>query len=111
VENDYPKLQIFNTRYTPQHSGVTERKNITIMNMSRSFLKYKNLSNKYWEEALACSFYILNWSPNNIMKYKFPKEAYNGMKSGVSNFKVFFYVGYTHVLEELRRKLDNRSEK
>jgi hypothetical protein len=33
------------------------------------------------------------------------------MKSSVSHFKVFGCVAYAHVPEELRRKLDDRSEK
>jgi hypothetical protein len=33
------------------------------------------------------------------------------MKSSVSHFKVFGCVAYAHVPEEMRRKLDDRSEK
>ena len=38
----------FATRYTPQQTGVAERKNKTIMEMARSMLKAKNLSNVFW---------------------------------------------------------------
>ena len=38
----------FTTRYTPQQNGVAERKNRTIMEMARSMLKAKHLSNEYW---------------------------------------------------------------
>jgi transposase InsO family protein len=41
-------------RYTPQQNGVAERKKQTIMNMTRSLLKEKCLSNTFWAEAVAC---------------------------------------------------------
>jgi transposase InsO family protein len=34
-------------RYTPQKNGVAKRKKHTIMNMARSILRAKNLSNDY----------------------------------------------------------------
>ncbi|KAI3821704.1 hypothetical protein L1987_09276 [Smallanthus sonchifolius] len=43
------------TSYTPQQNGVAERKNRTIMEMSRSMLKAKGISNSYWGEAIACA--------------------------------------------------------
>jgi transposase InsO family protein len=48
----------FTTRYTPQQNGVAERKNRTIMNMARSMLKEKHLSNDFWGEAIACSLFM-----------------------------------------------------
>ena len=38
----------FTTSYTPQQNGVVEWKNHRIMEMARSMLKGKNLSNEYW---------------------------------------------------------------
>jgi len=79
--------------------------------MARSMLKVKNLSNEYWDEAVACSGYILNLSPTISVKNKVPQESWSGMKSIISHFKYFGCIAYAHVLEELRRKLDDRSEK
>jgi transposase InsO family protein len=93
----------FTTRYTPQHNGVVERKNQTIMNMAKSMLQTKNLSNEYRGEAAACSISILNLSPTNSVKNNVPREAWSGMKLSVSHFKVFGCVAYAHVLEELRK--------
>jgi hypothetical protein len=81
------------------------------MNMARSMLKAKNLSNEYWSEAVACSVYILNLSPTSSLENQVPQEAWSGMKSSVSHFKVFGCVAYAHVPEEMRRNLDDRSEK
>jgi len=65
------------TKYTPQQNGVVERKNQTIMNMAKSMLRAKNLSNDYCVEAIACSSYILNRSPTSV-KDKAHHEAWSG---------------------------------
>jgi hypothetical protein len=38
------------TRYTPQQNGVAKRKNQIIMNMARTLLKEKSLSNRFWAD-------------------------------------------------------------
>jgi len=58
----------FTAHYTPQQNGVAKRKNQTIMNMARSMMKEKHLSNEYWGDDVTCSVYILNRSPTNSMK-------------------------------------------
>jgi transposase InsO family protein len=88
------------TRYTPQHNGVAERKNQTIMNMARSMLRAKNLSNDYWDEAVVCSMYILNRSPTTSVKDKVPQEAWSGTKLNVSHFRIFGCIAFAHIPEE-----------
>jgi transposase InsO family protein len=62
----------FTTRYTPQQNGVAERKNQTIINMARSMLKEKYLSNEYWGDVTICSMYTLNKSPTKSVKKQLP---------------------------------------
>jgi transposase InsO family protein len=40
--------------YTPQQNGIAERKNRTILDMTRSMLKEKGLSKQLWTDAIAC---------------------------------------------------------
>lgn len=101
----------FTARYTPQQNGVAERKNRTIMEMARSMLKAKHLSNEYWAEAVACAAYIINRSPTKSVINMIPEEAWSGRKHNVSHMRVFGCVAYAHVPDELRRKLDNKGEK
>ena len=101
----------FTARYTPQQNGVAERKNRTIMEMARSMLTAKHLSNEYWAEAVATAVYIMNRCPTKSVKNKIPEEAWTGMKHSVSHLKVFGCVAYVHVPNELRRKLDNKGQK
>ena len=52
--------QQFTTAYTPQQNGIAERKNRTILDMTRIMLKEKCLPKNFWVEAVACIAYLLN---------------------------------------------------
>ena len=97
--------------YTPQQNGITERKNRTIMEMARSMLVAKHLSNEYWGEAITTAIYIMNRCSTKSVKNKVPQEAWTGMNHSVSHLKVFCWVAYAHVPDELRRKLDKKAQK
>jgi transposase InsO family protein len=101
----------FKSRYTPKKNGVAERKIKTIINMARSMLKEKQLSNGFWGEAIDLSVYVLNRSPTKSVNNKVPQEAWTCMSCNVAHFRVFGCVAYAHVPKELRRKLDERSER
>lgn len=45
------------------------------------------------------------------VKRKVPQEAWTGMKHSVSHLKVFGWVSYAHVPDELRKKIDFKGEK
>ena len=79
--------------------------------MEKSMMKAKNLRNEYWTEVFACSIYILNRSPTKSVKDKTPLEAWSGVKLDVENLRVFGSVAYTHVPDELRKNINDRSEK
>lgn len=51
------------TSYTPQQNGVAERKNKSLVEMTKSMLKTKNLPNSFWAEAVHTVTYILIRSP------------------------------------------------
>jgi hypothetical protein len=69
------------------------------------------LSKDYSDEAFACLVYILNRSPTSSVQGKVHEENWSGSKVNVSHFKNFGCVSFCHVLEELRKKLEDRSEK
>jgi hypothetical protein len=99
------------TKYTPQQNGVDERKNQTIMNMERTLLKEKCLSNIFWAEAIAFSVYLLNRSPTTSLNMKVPQESWSGTKLNVAHIRTFGCIEYAHIPSELRKKIDDRSEK
>ncbi|KAE8672699.1 Detected protein of unknown function [Hibiscus syriacus] len=62
--------------YTPEQNGVVERKNRTIVEIERSMLKAKELSNQLWAEAVATEVYLLNLSPTSVVLNQTPYEAW-----------------------------------
>jgi hypothetical protein len=101
----------FTTHYSPQHNGVVERKNRTIINMAQSMLKEKHIPNEYWGDAVVCSLYILNRIPTKSVKNQVPQETLSGKNNIISHLRIFRCVAYAHVPEQMMRKLDEKSEK
>jgi len=101
----------FTTWYTQQQNGVVERKKITIMNMERSMLRGRNISNEYWIKAVACVVYVVSGSPKKSLMNRVLEESWSGMSCSKSHLRVFGCVAYAHVLKDLRDKLDEKSEK
>jgi transposase InsO family protein len=95
-------------RNTPQLNGVAERLNRTLMNMVRTMLKDKNLSNRLWGEALIYATKITNrmWKKKTG---KIPYEQIKGKVPDLSNYKVFGISCMHHNNEEHLRKLDDRA--
>ena len=81
------------------------------MNMARSMLSHKKLSDEYWAKFLSCSVYLLNRSPTVSVQDKIPKEAWSRTKTSVAHLRVFGSAIFSHVPDELRRKLDKKSER
>nr|GEX63416.1 hypothetical protein [Tanacetum cinerariifolium] len=58
--------------YTPQHNGVSERRNRTLLDMVRSMMNLTTLSLSFWDYALESAKHILNMVPTK----KFDKTPY-----------------------------------
>ena len=50
--------------YTPQHNGVVERRNRTLLDMVRSMMGKVDLPKSFWGYALETTFYILKKVPS-----------------------------------------------
>ncbi|CAJ2658399.1 unnamed protein product [Trifolium pratense] len=97
--------------YTPQQNGVSERKNRTLMNVVRSMLNGRNVPKRFWPEAVVWATYVINRSPTLSVKNMTPEQAWRGTKPSVSFFKVFGCIGYVHVPDVKRKKLDAKGIK
>nr|GEX62198.1 retrovirus-related Pol polyprotein from transposon TNT 1-94 [Tanacetum cinerariifolium] len=72
--------------YTPEQNGVADRKNRTVVEMARSMLKSKELTDNFWAEGVAAAVYLLNISSTKSVWNMTPYEAWYGNKQ--SNDKV-----------------------
>lgn len=95
--------------HTPQHNGVAERRNRTILNMVRSMLKSKKLPHSFWGEAATTAAYVLNKCPTKRLHSKVPEEVWSGRKPTVNHLRVFGSLCWKHVPDAKRRKLDDKS--
>eukprot|EP00253_Pinus_taeda_P019794 PITA_19794 len=77
------------TPYTPQQNSVVECRNRTVVEMARSMLQHRSVSNKFWAEAVFTVVYLLNRSPTQAVKGKTPEEVWSGRKPKISHLKVF----------------------
>jgi len=101
----------YSCNYSPQHNGVTERKNRHITEITRAMLNEKNLPNYFWAEAVATVVYIMNRTPTATVHGMKLEEKFTGKKPNVSHLKVFGCIAYVHVPDEKRSKLDLKAEK
>lgn len=99
------------TLYTSEQNGVVGCKNQTVVEIARSMLKNKDLSNTLWAEAVATTIYLLNLPPIKFFWKHTPFEAWNGFTPSVSHVKNFGSVCYVLVNLKVRQKLDHKSHK
>lgn len=95
--------------YTPQQNGVVERRNRTLLEMTRSILKHMNIPNYLWGEAIRHATYLINRVATRTLKNQTPYEVFKGRKPSVKHLRVFGCIGYAKVDAPHLRKLDDRS--
>jgi len=98
-------LKQFTVDYSSQQKGVAERKNRTILDMTRTMLKEKSLPKKFWKEAVVCTAYLLNRYPTKSVKNMATQEAWSGEKLDVEHLRVFGSI------PEAKRKKRDHGEK
>ncbi|KAK2441923.1 hypothetical protein QL285_013156 [Trifolium repens] len=96
--------------YTPQHNGLADRRNRTLLDMARCMLKGKGMPKSYWGEAVSTATYVLNRCPTKKLHEVTPEELWSGHKPSVKHLRIFGSLCYRHIPDEKRRKLDDKSE-
>nr|GEU80123.1 hypothetical protein [Tanacetum cinerariifolium] len=74
--------------YTPQHNGVSERRNRTLLDMVRSMMSQKTLPKFFWDYTLEIVAHILNMVPTKNVE-KIPYEVWHGKAPKLSYLKVW----------------------
>ncbi|RVX14987.1 Retrovirus-related Pol polyprotein from transposon TNT 1-94 [Vitis vinifera] len=98
------------TPYTPQQNGVSERKNRSIMEMTRCMLHEKELPKKLWAEPANTAVFLLNRLPTRVLQKKTPFEAWFGYKPDLKNLRTFGCLYFSYVPQVKRDKLDKKAE-
>ena len=75
--------------YTPQQNGVVERRNRTVVEMARSYLKQMRLPMMFWGEAVRHSVYVLNRLPTRSVSNQTPYEAWMGQTEHQSHTHIW----------------------
>ncbi|WBP92221.1 reverse transcriptase domain-containing protein [Kitasatospora cathayae] len=92
---------------TPQQNGVAERRNRTLLEMTRSMMSYSSLPESFWGYALETALYILNRVPSKSV-LETPIELWLGRKASLHHFRIWGCPA--HVLKSNPRKLEPRTK-
>jgi hypothetical protein len=79
----------FSYPYTPQQNGVVERKNRTLLDMTRTMLDEYKTPDRFWAEAINTACYSINRLYLHRILKKTSYELLTGKKPNVSYFRVF----------------------
>lgn len=102
---------------TPQHNGVAECFNRTLMERVRAQMIHSNLPKKLWGEVVLASLHILNLSPSSVINSS-PHDMWHDAsadggshRGDVGFLRVIGCEAYVHSPHDERRKLDNTSKR
>jgi transposase InsO family protein len=97
--------------YTPQRNGVAERRNRSLLNITRCLLLDKGLPGHLWGEAVKAAGDLLNLRSTKRHPDKTPEEFFSGKKPSISHLKFFGSPVYVRTIKPSQSKLDPRSER
>ena len=97
--------------HTPQRNGVAERRNRSLLNITRCLLLEKSLPGHLWGEAVKAAGDLLNLRSTKRSPDKTPNELFSGTKPSISRLRVFGSHVFAHIPKTSRTKLQPRSEK
>lgn len=95
---------------TPQQNGIAERKNRTLIEMTRCMLASSGLHKQFWGEAVTTANHIINRLPSKSVETT-PYELWHNKQPNLNYFHTFGTPVFAHVPKDQRQKLDNTSEK
>ena len=79
----------FSAPRTPQQNGVVERKNRTLVNISRTMIIESNLPQSFWAEAINTTCHVTNRCLIRSLLNKTPYELLNNRKPMLSYLRAF----------------------
>ncbi|CAA7037483.1 unnamed protein product [Microthlaspi erraticum] len=95
--------------YSPQQNGVVERRNRTLLEMTRSILKHMHIPNYLWGEAVRHATYLINRVATRVLVAQTPYKAFKKKKPNVEHLRVFGCISYAKIETQHLKKLDDKS--
>ncbi|KAK8640308.1 hypothetical protein V6N13_008065 [Hibiscus sabdariffa] len=92
----------------PQWNGVSERRNLTLLDMVRSMMSHTDLPTSFWGYALETAAFTLTRVPSKSVQ-KTPHEMWTGKRPSMSFMKVWGCKAY--VKHQMFTKLEPKSHK
>jgi hypothetical protein len=89
---------------------VVERRNRTVMDMSKALLKSMMVPGEFWGEAIRHFVYLLNRLPTKMMGDTTPYEAWNGRKPSLGHLKMFGCIAHARLFAPHLKKINDRSK-
>ncbi|GKE09334.1 retrovirus-related pol polyprotein from transposon TNT 1-94 [Tanacetum coccineum] len=100
----------FSSPYTPEQNGVAERKNITLIEATRTMLNGSVLSKHFWTEAVRIAYYTQNRSIIVKRHDKTPYEIFRERILDISYFHVFGCPVFIHNYKDHLGKFDAKAD-
>uniref|UniRef100_A0A2N9EH16 Integrase catalytic domain-containing protein n=1 Tax=Fagus sylvatica TaxID=28930 RepID=A0A2N9EH16_FAGSY len=94
---------------TPQHNGVTERINRTLIEKVRCMLRMAKLPKSFWAKAVQTACYLINRSSSVPLDFDIPERVWTGEDASYAHLKVFGCKTFAHVPKEQRLKLNDKA--
>jgi reverse transcriptase-like protein len=94
---------------TPQHNGMAEWLNQTLMEKAHVVLSDAKLPESYWFDALEYAIILWNILPTQALTDMTPKEAWSGNKPDVLHLRIFGCQAFMHIPKESQGKLTSKS--
>ncbi|KAJ9535118.1 hypothetical protein OSB04_un001804 [Centaurea solstitialis] len=95
--------------YSPQQNGIVERRNRTLMDMTRSIMKAMHVPNYLWGEAVNHSTNLINRVYTRVLGDTTPYEKLYKRKPNLENVRIFGCLAHAKVEPVNLKKLDARS--
>jgi len=97
------------TLNTPQHNGVAEHMNQTLLDKVQAMLIDTDLPQSYWYDTLHYAMHIHNVTPTQALDNITPEEAWSRNKPDVSNIRTFSVHAFVQIPDSHHDKLSAHS--
>jgi len=89
---------------TPEHIGVVERTNRTILEGVRTLLHHSNMPKRFWVDAAVTFVFLINRSPKGILDDESPYQRLHSRNPSLKFLKVFGCHGHVLRPKQLRTR-------